>query len=132
MSAEESLQGARQRTAHARELRPNADYYVGIEGGLLQVGDTAWELGWVAIENSKGDLFTAPSAGVEVRGKILEAICAGQELSDILAGDFDIHDAGQRNGFYGIVTDDVLTRNQGYEQAVILALAPFKNPQYFQ
>lgn len=69
---------------------------------------------------------------MEVRGKILEAISAGRELSDVLAEDFDIHDAGSTNGFYGIVTDDVLTRDQGYEQAVVLALAPFKNPQYFQ
>lgn len=63
VSAEESLKGARQRIAHARELRPGADYYVGIEGGLLKVGDIAWELGWVAIENHKGGSLYCPERG---------------------------------------------------------------------
>jgi inosine/xanthosine triphosphatase len=104
-SVEESLEGAMNRVKHARELHPDADYYVGIEGGLLSLGDLAWEIGWVAVESSEGEVFTAPSAGLEVKGKVLEAIRAGRELNDILKEDFKIENAGGTNGFYGVVTD---------------------------
>jgi inosine/xanthosine triphosphatase len=132
VSASESLEGAKRRVKHARELKPEADFYVGIEGGLLEVDNTVWELGWVAVENSKGQVFTGVSAGIEVRGKVLEAIRGGRELNDVLREDFDIENAGGTNGFYGIATDDVITRQEGYEQAIIFALAPFKHPQYFE
>lgn len=131
-TAEESQQGAINHIKRARELRPNADFYVGIEGGLLEAGDRAWEIGWVAIENSKGEVYTSPSAGVEVKGKILSAIRAGRELNDVLLDDFGIQDAGNTNGYYGLVTDDLITRKQGYEQAIVFALAPFQHPEYFK
>lgn len=131
-SGSESLEGAKQRAKHAHELKPEADFCVGIEGGLLEVDDIVWELGWVAIENSKDQIFTGISAGIEVKGKVLEAIRDGRELNDVLKEDFDIENAGGTNGFYGVATDDVITRQQGYEQAIIFALAPFKHPQYFE
>lgn len=131
-SAEESLEGAKQRAKHARELEPGASFYVGIEGGLLETQDHAWELGWVAVENSKGEVFTAPSAGIEVRGKVLEAIREGEELGKVLHDQFNIKDAGKRNGYYGLVTDDVIDRQVGYETAIIFAAAAFKHPEYFR
>jgi inosine/xanthosine triphosphatase len=131
-SAKESLAGAKQRAKHARELKPDADFYVGIEGGLLEVDGTAWELGWIAVENSQGEVSTGVSAGLEVRGKILQAIRSGRELNDILREDFDIENAGGTNGFYGVATDNAVGRQEGYEQAIIFALAPFKHPEYFK
>lgn len=131
-TAEESIKGAENRLRHAREIKPDADFYVGIEGGLLGVNDIAWELGWVAIENQKGELHTGISAGIEVKGKVLKAIVAGQELNEVLRDGHGIENAGNSNGFYGVATKDLVTREQAYEEAVIFALAPFNQPEYFQ
>jgi non-canonical (house-cleaning) NTP pyrophosphatase len=109
-----------------------ADFYVGIEGGLLRVDDRAWEHSWVVIEDRLGQTSTALSAGLEMKVKLLEAILNGQELSDALNEHHDHKDAGQRTGMYGIVTDEVVTRESAIVDAVAFALAPFKNPQYFQ
>jgi non-canonical (house-cleaning) NTP pyrophosphatase len=37
----------------------------------------------------------------------------------------------QDNGAIGLLTGDVIDRAQLYEQAVILALVPFKNPDMY-
>lgn len=131
-SAEESLRGAENRIQGAMEQNPGADYYVGIEGGLLRAGERAWEIGWVAIRNTEGRIATAPSAGVEQRGKILQAILGGQELNDVLEERLGIAKIGNANGFYGLATDDVVTRQRAYTDAVIFALAQFKHPEFFE
>lgn len=127
----ESMTGAMNRVKHARELEPGADYYVGIEGGLLKVDDLTWELGWVVVMNDKGEFHTAPSSGVEMSGELLQAIHSGIEGSRALEEKFGIKNIGDANGMYGLVTDDRVTRAASYEQAVIFALAPFKHPEYF-
>lgn len=131
-SAGESLTGAINRAKNAQELNPGADYYVGIEGGFMREGERVWELGWVAIMDSNSDIHTAPSAGVEIGGKVLEAILGGQELNEVLKDKFGIDNAGKSNGYYGVVTDDVITREQSYVDAIIFALAPFQHPEFYK
>ncbi|HVV67133.1 MAG TPA: inosine/xanthosine triphosphatase [Candidatus Saccharimonadales bacterium] len=132
ITAEESLQGAMNRAAEACRQEPQADFYVGIEGGLLTVADRTWELSWVAIQDKNGKVFTGVSAGLEVRGKALAAIRGGQELSDVLDSHHGVKNAGQKNGFYGLATNDFITREQACRDAVAFALAPFKNAKYFK
>lgn len=98
----------------------------------MQVDERVWELGWVAVENSRGELHTGISAGIEINGKLLEAITNGTELSEALDQHFGLEGIGKANGFYGITTDDLISRVGAYTDAVIFALAPFKNPDYFK
>ena len=63
---------------------------------------------------------------------LLKSILEGEELSKALATHFELENAGKSNGFYGIATNDLITRVDGYRDAVIFALAPFKNPKYFK
>jgi len=130
-SAEESLAGALNRVQHAKQLVPGADFYVGIEGGLLQVGDHAWELSYVVVMDSSGKSSTGLSAGIEIRGEILRQIRNGIELNDVLDLGFGIKSSGNANGFYGITTNDLVTRQSATEQAVLFALAPFLHPEFF-
>lgn len=131
-SAEESLAGAINRAENAKRLCPGADYYVGIEGGFMKVGSLVWEIGWIAIQNANNEVHTAPSAGVEIGGQVLDAILGGQELNDVLRDQFGIDNAGKSNGYYGIVTDDLVTRERGYVDAIIFALAPFQHPEFYR
>jgi len=131
VSGEESILGALNRASKAGELRPGADYYVGIEGGLLRVGDRVWEIGWVVIRDSLGKVATGLSSGIEIKGDILRRITSGIELNDILEHDFQIVAAGNANGFYGLATDDLVTRQAAYEQGIAFALAQFLHPEFY-
>lgn len=130
-TADESLAGAMARAAHAKELITDADYYVGIEGGLLSAAGRTWEIGWVTISDANGKIATGLSSGIEVQGKMLREIHGGVAMGEILARDFGIESAGNKNGFYGLATDDLVTRQQAYEQGIAFALAQFLHPEYY-
>lgn len=129
--ASESLKGALSRVQDAKRQKPSADFYVGIEGGLLEVDGRFWEIGWVAVADSKGRVHTALSPGLEMDGPILQNILHGKELSRVLTDRIGVADPGQTNGFYGMVTDNSVTRQQAYVEALVFALAPFRHPEYF-
>jgi len=38
----------------------------------------------------------------------------------------------QDNGYFGIISDNLITREKGYIDAVIMALARFKKPEIFE
>jgi non-canonical (house-cleaning) NTP pyrophosphatase len=44
---------------------------------------------------------------------------------------FGLSNSKQANGAVGLLTGNVLTRASFYEQAVIFALIPFKNPDLY-
>ena len=131
ITATEALQGAINRAHDAKRQLPDAEYYVGIEGGLLRVGDRAWEIGWVAICNQAGNIATGLSAGIEIKGRILEAIIDGQELTDVLRDLYGMSEVGNSNGFYGLATGDCVTRHQAYEQGIHFALSQYTHPEFF-
>jgi inosine/xanthosine triphosphatase len=131
ISGEEALRGAINRATHALELQQQATYSVGIEGGLLRLEDRAWEIGWVAIKHTKGELATGLSAGVELQGELLQAILDGQELNEVIEMKFGSKLIGDRNGFYGMATNDLATRQAAYEQGIVFALARFLHPEFY-
>jgi inosine/xanthosine triphosphatase len=132
VTAEESLEGAANRVKNAKSKQPDADFYVGIEGGLLRVGDRAWEHSWVVVEDRSGQAHTSISAGLQLRGKLLEAILSGQELSEAFAEQFGVQEAGKKKGLYGFATNNIVTRESATVEAVVFALAAFSHPEYFQ
>ncbi len=52
----------------------------------------------------------------------------GLELGDADDKVFGELNSKRKSGAVGLLTDDVITRTDLYEQPVILALIPFKNP----
>ncbi|GAC1392141.1 MAG: inosine/xanthosine triphosphatase [Candidatus Saccharimonadales bacterium] len=131
ISASEALHGAINRVNHAHSKVPHADYYVGIEGGLLQADNRAWEIGWVAIRNAEGVMATGLSAGIEIKGHILQAILGGTELNDVLEDIYGRSNIGNSSGFYGLATDDIVTRQQAYAHGLHFAISQFKHPELY-
>lgn len=132
VTAEETLAGAINRANHAAEQLPGADYYVGIEGGLIGVGDRVLEVGIVAINDPNGRVYTGMSAGIELSGAILHGVQSGIELGDVLNDTMGINPPGNSNGFYGLATNNLVTRQAAYEQAIIFALAPIIHPEFYK
>jgi len=123
----ETLRGARTRALNARALMPDADYIVGIEGGVEHHGDSLMAFAWVVIlggarsGKAKSGSFLLPR---EVSDLVHQGVELG-EADDIV---FAQRDSKRQNGSVGILTGDVMTRLTFYSPAVILALIPFKNP----
>lgn len=130
MTDQETLAGAEVRARMAKQASPAADYWVGIEGGVEPFGKQLGSFAWVAILDTKG-------AGIARTGtfflpdRVAELVRQGKELGEADDLVFGRTNSKQENGAVGILTGDVIDRTALYEQAVIMALIRFKNPELF-
>lgn len=130
MTDAETLHGALNRAENARVQRPDADYWVGIEGGCGAMNGELAVFAWVVVRShnqiGKGrtGLFFLPEA-------VVALVRQGRELGEADDIVFNRNNSKQSNGAIGLLTGDVIDRGQYYEHAVILALVPFKNAHLY-
>lgn len=129
-STDETLQGALNRVHAAAQSIPEADYWVGIEGGIEDSGNEMAAFAWVVIytheltgKGRTGTFFLPPEVASLIR--------QGKELGEADDIVFQTNNSKQANGAIGILTGNVIDRTYLYQHAVILALAPFKNKQLY-
>jgi len=127
MTNTETRTGARQRVMNARQVRPEADFWVAIEAGIEE--DTAFA--WMVIENHKlrGE---SRSASFTLPAIVMKGIHEGRELGEEMARLTGIDNIKQKGGAIGAFTAGHLSRTSVYHQALILALCPFHNDVYSQ
>lgn len=130
MSDAEAIEGARNRARHALE-KTNADYGVGLEGGLHQIGEQHFDCGWVAVRDKKGNEGIGSTVRVATPPRIVEMIMQGIELGTASDIAFKRNNIKQQEGFFGMMTKNVITRTDGYRDGVIVALSRFIHPHLF-
>lgn len=124
MSDAETYTGAQNRVKNAKRYQPNADYYVGIEGGIEELNGEMMAFAWIVISSqtktgkSKTSTFFLPP-------EVSKLIASGKELGEADDIVFGLQNSKQQNGAVGILTRDVMTRMSYYTEAVVLALIPF-------
>ncbi len=131
MGIEETLRGAVNRARAARALHPDADFAVGIEGGLEPLGDDLLAMAWVVVIDRAGTVGRARSGSFVLPREVTSLIRdEGIELGDADDRVFGQSDSKRKNGSVGLLTGNVITRADFYAPAVTLALIPFKNPRF--
>jgi len=122
----ETLQGALNRSAQAAALYPDADFWVGVEGGVEMLNGDLSAFAWVVVRSrqmlgkSRTGTFFLPPA-------VAELVLAGKELGEADDIVFGRANSKTENGAVGLLTGDVINRAELYAHAVVLALVPFKN-----
>jgi inosine/xanthosine triphosphatase len=129
-SDEETLQGATNRASQARHDQPEADYWVGIEGGVDTHLDGLTAFAWVVIFD-KERVGKARTVTFFLPEAVAFLVQQGMELGEADDIVFARTNSKQANGAVGLLTGDVLNRFDAYVSAVILALIPFKNPNLY-
>ena len=126
MTDAETLRGALNRVARARSDAPDADYWVGMEGGVEDRGELE-AFAWIVVVDGTrtGKSRTATFYLPEETARLVRQ---GIELGHADDQVFGRSNSKQQNGSVGLLTGDALDRTGFYTQAVILALIPFKNP----
>ena len=126
----EALQGALNRAKNAARGAPG-DYWVGIEGGVTEAMGEMTAFAWIAIR-SNGQVGKSRTGTFFLPGEVAELVRSGKELGEADDIVFGRNNSKQENGAIGILTGDVVDRTALYEQAVILALVPFKNLELYR
>jgi inosine/xanthosine triphosphatase len=126
----ETLSGACNRAQNAAHKRPDADYWVGVEGGIEdQHGDMA-AFAWVVVQ-SQDQVGKGRTGAFYLPVAVAELVRQGAELGEADDIVFGRQNSKQEEGAVGLLTGNVLDRSGFYEQAVVLALIPFKNPPLY-
>ena len=126
----ETILGALNRVKNAMVALCEADFWVGIEGGVetTEAGLTAFA--WIIIRSAE-ITGKARTGTFLLPPKVSELITAGKELGEADDIVFGRSNSKQEEGAVGLLTGNVINRQSLYEHAVILALPPFKNPKLF-
>jgi len=132
LSSEETLDGARQRAWAALQAQPEADFSVGIEGGVEPHGAELCAFAWVVVLSPAGVQGKGRTGTFFLPPAVAELIHQGKELGEADDIVFAQTNSKQKNGAIGILTGDVIDRAALYEPAVIMALLPFKNPDLYR
>ena len=128
MSNDETLKGANNRLQNIQHLE--ADYLVSIEGGVDLLDNNYEAFAWIIISD-KNKIGKAKTATFPLPSKISHLIKEGYELGDADDMVFKRSNSKQKNGAIGILTDNLIDRTEYYYHAIILALIPFINPNYY-
>ena len=153
LSREELMQGARQRAETLVEMaRKNGSewhYFVGLEGGLDVIQETALPLStqpdlaqgsrrrvllesWAYVSDGARGHY-GRSGGIELPDPLVrEVLENGTELAvaiDRFAGMVGIRDA---QGAWGVLSGDLISRQEAFCLAVIAAFAPFYNAKMYR
>jgi inosine/xanthosine triphosphatase len=126
----ETRRGARNRAANARECSPEADFWVGLEGGIEVFEDQLMAFAWMAILGSNGNESRARSTTLPLPPSIRKLIAEVLELGEANDRVFSTANSKQGGGAFGLLTDGLYTRESIYTQTLVLALLPFVNDLY--
>jgi inosine/xanthosine triphosphatase len=139
-SRDELMRGARQRAESlvqlARKRRQSWQYVVGLEGGLDTVVENnerrVFLESWAYVSDGSAGHY-GRSGGVEIPAALAhEVLENGVELSEAIdrfAGDVGIRDA---QGAWGVLSRDLITRQDAFRVAVLAAFAPFYNAKMYR
>lgn len=125
MGSEETHRGAANRLKSVRKAFPEADYWVGIEGGVAEDSVGMFAFAWVLIEDKHGQRGQSQTGTFYLPPAICALVKDGLELGKADDQFFSSQDSKLKGGSVGILTRGKLDRKAYYEQAVLLALIPF-------
>src|SRR3989454_3503178 len=135
----ELMSGARKRALAVRETlveqRLEADLYCGLEGGFHSISvDGEWHTflrGWAFVtDGERGSFGMSPS--ITVPDAIVKNVIQGKrELGLVIDEVAGVRDVRSKQGAWGVLSRDLLTRSMSFEAALIAAFAPFYNPALY-
>jgi inosine/xanthosine triphosphatase len=126
-SSAETLRGACERARQALVVVPDADYGVGIEGGIEDHASEMTAFAWIVVLAPDQRLGKACTGTFVLPEAVAALVRQGKELGEADDIVFGRTNSKQDQGAVGLLTDNVIDRTQLYTQAVILALIPFKH-----
>jgi inosine/xanthosine triphosphatase len=147
-SAEETLLGARLRSKALQSIVKNTSkddicaklglsngfeqyYTVGVEGGIEKVADLWLESGYIVIVNEKGIECVGTSARFQLAEFVIEDLNTGKELCEVVEVLSGLSDVRSKQGYMGMITNDLLGRVRAYIHGVLFAFAKFHSPPQY-
>jgi inosine/xanthosine triphosphatase len=127
----ETLLGAKNRAFNSREIFPEANFWVGIEGGVDEDEKGMFAFAWIFIVDNRGKTSQSKTGTFYIPTAVANLVNEGMELGKADDLVFNQDNSKQQGGSVGILTHGIVDRSEYYRQAIILALIPFLNERLY-
>jgi inosine/xanthosine triphosphatase len=131
MSDEETLLGAEERARAAKLLKPDADFWVGLEGGISMRGNDMETGAWIVVQGKDGLKGRGKTGSLLLPEAVRTLVEQGYELGKADDMVFGTSNSKHDLGSVGLMTNGVISRSEFYADAVILALIPWCHPSLY-
>ena len=126
---EDTFTGAKNRAEYVKRINDeqslDADFFVGIEGGVLQLHKRWFQFTVIYIVDPQHRESFSTTGLYELPDWIVEKLLAGIELSHIIDELMQDSNTKEKQSASGFFTNGAVNRLQNYTQAVTFALIPF-------
>ena len=126
----ETIRGATQRAQTALEVS-DADFAIGIEGGVVEEAGYMRTCAWAAVVARDGRVGVGGSLAMTLPDRVAALVRGGMELGHAMDRVSGGRDTKHGAGAVGILTAGLVDRQRAYEALVTYALAQFLAPAYF-
>ncbi|HTR80367.1 MAG TPA: inosine/xanthosine triphosphatase [Bacteroidota bacterium] len=138
LSIEELMTGARQRAEAAHAMASShmtgggIIFAVGVEGGVYRSLERAFLQSWACVYDGRKQSFGS-SGSIEIPAALTKAVLVeGEDLGKVIDLFANRHDVRSNQGTWGILSGDLVSREDSFELATLNALAPFFNEKMYQ
>jgi inosine/xanthosine triphosphatase len=126
----ETRQGAKNRVLAAQKTERNADFWVGLEGGVEAIDDQLMAFAWMAVLDDQGQMGEARTVTLPLPPAVKKLVDEGMELGDANDRIFSTLNSKEKGGAFGLLTNGLYTRESVYTEALVVALLPCVNELY--
>jgi inosine/xanthosine triphosphatase len=126
----ETIRGATQRARAVLKVS-DADFAVGLEGGVIDEDGVMRTCAWAAVVARDGRVGTGGSLALTLPARVAALVREGVELGRAMDRVTGGHDTKRGAGAVGILTAGLVDRQRAYEALVAYALAPFLTPALY-
>jgi inosine/xanthosine triphosphatase len=110
--------------AKAEGLEMGGDYYVGMEGGVIEQNEYMEEVACVIVKESKSGQFgISKAASFQVPRSAAADVKRGMPFAEAVEKNFSVHNVKQGGGFVHILTKGIITKKDLYFQPLVVAMS---------
>lgn len=118
-SDEETKIGARKRASYCLQ-QSEVGLAIGLEGGVMFIGDQLYLCNWGALQTKAGEIFDAAGARIPLPQQITERLLQGKELGDVIDEYVKRKNIRHYEGAIGIFTNQLVNRKDLFVHIVQL------------
>ena len=129
-SANECMEGCKNRVFEIGKKHPEAQYWIGAEGGLQKFGEHYFLGGWVLVQNSHGIQSWGSSSWVQIPEEIVSNLSPEKRLNEVIDYSKFARELIENRvtlGTNGLLTNGVYTRIDEFRDALKIAFSRFQN-----
>ncbi len=127
-SDEETLEGAINRARESVTMK-KADLGIGLEGGVMEIGEDLYLCNWGALIDRKENLYTASGARIRLPDQIKQGLEKGLELGEVMDQFTEKENVRKNEGAIGIFTNGEIERAEMFIHIVKLLTGQWRYDQ---